>query len=53
MTWPLRTRSFTSTSTRSTLPDSSLPTLMLRVGCSVPLALTCSVRLPRVTAWVV
>ena len=45
-TWPALTRSFTSTSTRLTVPESSLPTLTERVGCSVPLADTLSVRLP-------
>ena len=45
--------SFTSTLTFSTVPESSLPMLMARVGCSVPLAVTVSVRLPRATGWVV
>ena len=47
--WPLRTRSFTSTSTLRTVPESSLPMLTERVGCSVPLADTLRVRLPRCT----
>ena len=37
-TWPFLMRSFTSTSTRLTVPESSLPMLTERVGCSVPLA---------------
>ena len=45
-TWPFFTRSFTSTSTRVTVPESSLPMFTERVGCSVPLAETLSVRLP-------
>jgi hypothetical protein len=39
-TWPFLMRSLTSTLTLSTVPDSSLPMLMVRVGCSVPLAVT-------------
>jgi hypothetical protein len=46
-------RSLTSTLTLSTVPESSLPMLMVRVGCSVPLAVTLSVRLPRATVCVV
>ena len=46
-------RSLTSTFTFSTVPDNSLPMLMDRVGCTVPLAVTVSVRLPRVTGCVV
>ena len=45
-TWPVFTRSFTSTITRLTVPESSLPMFTARVGCSVPLADTVSVRLP-------
>jgi hypothetical protein len=45
-TWPFLTTSFTSTSTRLTVPDSSLPMLTTRVGTMVPLAATVSVRLP-------
>ena len=37
----------------STVPDSSLPMLIERVGCSVPLAVTVSVRSPRATVCVV
>ena len=48
-TWPFLTWSFTSTSTRCTVPDSSLPMLTARVGCKVPLALTDRVSLPRPT----
>ena len=48
-TCPFFTRSLTSTSTFATVPDSSLPMLTLRVGCSVPLAVTAMLRLPRVT----
>ena len=46
MTWPFFTRSFTSTSTCCTVPESSLPMLTERVGCKVPLAETLRVRLP-------
>ena len=49
ITWPLVTWSFTSTSTRFTVPDSSLPTATERVGLSVPLAVTVSVMSPRST----
>ena len=51
-TCPLVTLSLTSTLTLSTVPESSLPMLMARVGCRVPLAVTLSVRLPRPTGWV-
>ncbi len=51
-TWPFLMRSFRSTLTLSTVPDSSLPMLMARVGCRVPLAVTRSVRLPRTAGWV-
>ena len=44
---PFLTLSFTSTSTLRTVPDNSLPMVTERVGCSVPLADTVSVRLPR------
>ena len=52
-TWPFLTWSLTSTLTFSTVPDSSLPMLIERVGCTVPLAVTVSVRLPRATVCVV
>ena len=52
-TWPFLIRSFTSTLTLSTVPESSLPMPIARVGCSVPLAVTLSVRLPRATVCVV
>ena len=52
-TCPFLMRSFTSTFTLSTEPDSSLPMLMVRVGWMVPLAVTVSVRLPRATVCVV
>jgi len=48
-TWPFLMRSFTSTFTCRTMPDSSLPMVMARVGCKVPLAVTVSVRLPSAT----
>ncbi len=48
-TWPFDTRSFTSTRTRATVPDSSLPMLTSRVGCRVPLAVTATRRRPRTT----
>jgi hypothetical protein len=51
-TCPLRIRSLTSTLTFSTVPESSLPMLVERVGCKVPLAVTVSVRLPRATVCV-
>jgi hypothetical protein len=47
ITWPLRTRSFTSTSTRATVPESSLPMFTERVGSSVPSAETFRARSPR------
>ena len=48
-TWPFLMRSLTSTLTFSTVPESSLPMAIERVGCSVPLAVTVSVKLPRRT----
>jgi len=51
-TCPLRTWSLTSTSTRVTVPESSLPMLTLRVGCSVPFAVTEILRSPRLTGTV-
>ena len=45
-------RSLTSTLTFSTVPDSSLPMLIVRVGCTVPLAVTVRVRSPRPTVCV-
>ncbi|MDT4851372.1 hypothetical protein FQZ97_855510 [compost metagenome] len=45
-TWPVLMRSFTSTCTRLTVPESSLPMLTERVGCNVPLAATVSVMSP-------
>ena len=48
-TWPFFTVSFTSTSTRATVPESSLPTLTERVGCSVPSALTVTLSVARCT----
>jgi len=48
-TWPFLTRSFTSTLTRKTVPDNSLPMLTASVGCSVPFALTVTASLPRAT----
>jgi hypothetical protein len=50
--WPFFTRSLTSTSTRITVPDSSLPTATDRVGCSVPVAVMVTARLPRTTGCV-
>jgi len=51
-TCPFLIRSLTSTLTLSTVPDSSLPMLIERVGWIVPLAVTVRVRLPRATVWV-
>ena len=48
-TWPFFTRSFTSTNTLRTVPDSSEPIFTVRVGCSVPLAETVSAKSPRLT----
>jgi hypothetical protein len=48
-TWPFFTGSFTSTRTSRTVPESSLPMVIARVGCNVPLAVTSSVRSPRAT----
>ena len=52
-TWPFLTRSFTSTRTRATMPDSSLPMLTERVGWILPLAVTLSARSPRASGSVV
>ncbi len=52
-TWPFLIRSFTSTLTLRTVPESSLPMLIERVGWSVPLAVTVRVSAPRVAGWVV
>jgi hypothetical protein len=46
-TWPLATRSFTSTRTFATVPDSSLPIATWVVGSSVPLAVTVTTSRPR------
>lgn len=52
-TCPFLTRPLTSTFTSNTVLDSSLPMLIDRLGCTVPLAMKLRVRSPRVTGWVV
>ncbi len=39
-TWPALTVALKSTSTRSMIPDTSLPTSTWLIGCSVPVAVT-------------